>query len=659
MAEFNLFLGDPDVRDDFEPPKNEGSERPIDLLRPGSDHHQFVLNYILERIKTSEDRMKTFYARWQVAERKMQAYMSLPNYEQMLKDMNNNSQPPAPAIIIFPYKYAVISTIVTYCLKVFCGKKPFFPLSSDSIEGSDIVNYMETMVQRHLDATKAILRIYQVLLDGELYGCGVLRCIWQTKTGKRRKMRQLSPAEQLQYAGNPGEMPGMVKDAEHRVVWAGNELTNIDPFMFFPDPNVPMNEVSEKGEYVFWREFVGKHILILAQTLGQLSYVDSVEALAGNRQDGEWYNLSQRTILSGGDAHAGEKFGNNANQQRNTYMVDQGSVEIIPAELGLGPEEYPVKYLFTILNKTQIVQAEELDLDHGRHPVEVSEPYTLGYGFGQPAMGDYIGPIQDILSWFIDSHIYNIRSSLNNQWLYDPSKIDEDSLKYPQPGKHIRLRPLAYGTDVRQALMQFPVTDVTRGHMSDLSTFMKIGDMVSHVNDPMRGVQSAGGRKTATEIRRVDENAFSNLGEHARLISQQSFTRIAEQMTLNIQQMQEADMWIKVIGEQQFQKVQAALLTGDFTYPVHDGTLPLDRVATFEAWKEILMGMAQSPILSRTHSLPKVFEHVCTLGGAPNITSFRLMSDIQVDQMLKAGNMMPLPEAAANAPQRPNGAPPQ
>lgn len=649
MAAFDLYLGDSNTREDFKPPKFSAGQRAIDLLRPGSDHHAYVLSYMLERIKTSEDRMKQFYARWQVAERKMQAYLTLPNYEAMLKQMNDNSQPPAPAIIIFPYKYAVISTIVTYCLKVFCGRKPFFPLSSDSIEGSDVVNYMETMVQRHLDATKAILRIYQVLLDGELYGMGAMRCIWQTKMGKRRVMRQPSEAERLQFAANPGAMPNLLKDSEHRVIWAGNELMNIDPFMFFPDPNVPMNEVSEKGEYVFWREFVGKHILILAQNQGLLSYVDSTEPLAGNKHDSEWYNLSQRTILTGGDAHAGEKFGTAYGQQRNTYMVDQGSIEIIPAELGVGPEEYPVKYIVTILNKTQIVQMEELDLDHGRHPVEVSEPYTLGYGFGQPAMGDYIGPIQDILSWFIDSHIYNIRSSLNNQWLYDPSKVDEESLKYPQPGKHIRLKPLAYGTDVRQALTQFPVTDATRGHMSDLSTFMKIGDMVSHVNDPMRGTPSSGGRKTATEIRRVDENAFSNLGEHARLISQMSFTRIAEQMTLNIQQMQDAEMWIKVIGQQAFDKVGPALLTGDFTYPVHDGTLPLDRVVTFEAWKEILVGMAQSPILSRTHSLPKVFEHVATLGGAPNITSFRLMSDIQVDEMLKAGNAVPLPQAANGA----------
>lgn len=665
MPDFNLYLGDRGSAEQFKPPKVSKGQRPIDLLVPGSDHHKYVLNYLLDRIKTSEDQMRNFYGRWQVAERKMQAYMTLPNYEQMLKNMNNNSEPPAPAIIVFPYKYAVISTIVSYCLKVFCGKKPWFNLTCDSTEGANVVHYMETMVQRHLEACMGILRIYQALLDGELYGVGIIRNTWKTKFGRRRVVRQPTAAEQQAFTGSPGAMPGLVRDHEDKIIWAGNDLQNIDPFMFFPDPNVPMNMVSEKGEYVFWREFVGKHILIMAQKLGQLHYVDAVEPLAGNKHDSEWFNLSQRNVLTGGKSHAGEQYNTSYGANHNTYMVDQGSVEIIPAELGLGPEEYPIKYLFTVLNKEQIVQCEELDLDHGRHPVEVSEPYSLGYGFGQPAMGDYIGPIQDILSWFVASHIYNIRANLNNEFLFDPSKVNEDDMKHPQPGRRIRLKPLAYGTDVRTVFTQLQVSDVTRGHMSDLTTFKTIGDMVSHVNDAMRGVQSAGGRKTATEVRRTDENAFSFLGEHARLISQTNFTRLTEQMTLNIQQLQEPEFWIKVIGQQAFAQHGPMLLTGDFTYPVHDGTLPLDRILSFDVWKEILLGMAQSPTLQMTHSFPKVFEYVCTLGGAPNISSFRLMSDTEMDAAVKAGNMIQMREAAANVPAdkgskiRPNGALPQ
>ena len=68
----------------------------IDLLRPGTDHHSYVLNYLLERIKASETEMTNFYPRWQVAERKFQAYLNLPKYEQMLREMNDKSKVPGP-----------------------------------------------------------------------------------------------------------------------------------------------------------------------------------------------------------------------------------------------------------------------------------------------------------------------------------------------------------------------------------------------------------------------------------------------------------------------------------------------------------------------------------------------------------------------------------
>ena len=134
-----------------------------------------------------------------------------------------------------------------------------------------------------------------------------------------------------------------------------------------------------------------------------------------------------------------------------------------------------------------------------------------------------------------------------------------------------------------------------------------------------------------------------------KLISQQAIVCLAEQMVLNIQQMQDADMWLKVIGQEAFEKAGQQLLSMDFTFPVHDGTLPLDRVANFDVWKEILMGMANSQLLQTTHSFPKVFEHVCQLGGATNISSFRLVSDIQMDQLAKVGNAVPMPQAAAAA----------
>jgi hypothetical protein len=282
----------------------------------------------------------------------------------------------------------------------------------------------------------------------------------------------------------------------------------------------------------------------------------------------------------------------------------------------------------------------------------------MGYGFGQPALSDYIAPIQDIVSWFVASHIYNVRTALNNMWVYDPSKIEGQDLKNPQPGKMIRIKPAGVGADVRTLIQQLPVQDVTRSHMGDLQAFLRIGDQISAINDNMRGVVREGGRKTATEVRVSGESAASRLATQASLYSAQSISKLATQMCINIQQFQEDDMYLRILGEEEFDRIGPADLMGDFIFPIHDGTLPLDRVAAFDIWKEILMGLAQDQELRQSHSFPKLFEWVAEQGGAVNISSFRtpnfaqivaqggiqpqVMPDEQVEQQAQAGNLVPM-----------------
>ena len=174
--------------------------------------------------------------------------------------------------------------------------------------------------------------------------------------------------------------------------------------MFFPDPCVPMTEVNKRGEFVFWRCFEGKHMLKRMEGLGILKWV---EAATSKLPVNKWITSgtdSARSLVSMGEAHPGAQGGDEGNKMTLYYQVDEGTVTLIPAELGIGQEQYPVKYLFTILNRSQIVRAEPLEADHDMHPVSVTEPLTLGYGFGNCGMTDYMGPIQDIMSWLISSH---------------------------------------------------------------------------------------------------------------------------------------------------------------------------------------------------------------------------------------------------------------
>lgn len=616
-------------------------QAPIDLLRPGSEHHALVLQYLKERIDASERAMSNFYDRWAVNEKRTQAYIELPKYEEMLKEMNEKGKAPKVVSITVPYTFATINTIVTYLIQTFCGRKPIFQVGSNKKEEVEGARNMELMLQWNADSTRLVKHLYQYFTDGELYGVQILRTKWTVKR-RKRTVWTFGPTKFLGVS-----IPGTEKQRksrEEKTVFEGSEVVSQDPFMFFPDPRVPMADVNTRGEFVAWRSFEGKHTLKIAEGDGQIKWVEAIPSIAPSSNVGN--GLSARGIRAGGTPNPGQRPNSDADL-KDFVQLDQGTFQIIPRDLKLGESTRPEIWIFSIGNYGQILQAEPLDADHGKHPVVVGEPYTMGYGFGNCGISDFLGPMQETISWFINSHIHNVRSALNNMFLVDPSMVEMGDLKNPEPGKLIRLKRAAFGRDVRTAVQQFQVQDITRAHVQDLAVIMRMGDSLSAVTDNIRGLQDSGSRRSATEARTSMEAAASRLASHAKLISAQSIVDLTEQMSINFQQNLSDEFFLEVVGSDGISApihIRPQSVAGDFYYPVNDGTLPLDRVAMLDVWKEIFLGISQDQQLRQSFNLPNMFEWVAELGGAKNISRFRM--DVQPDNgAIQAGNGVPLGEA--------------
>jgi len=633
--------------------EQDSSVPPIDRLKPGTKLHSKVLDYLVSRLDMSEREMQKFYPRWRAGEKRTQAYIDLPDWEKTLKDMNDSGKAPKVVSVTVPYTFATIWTIVTYLIHTFAGRKPMFQVSSYKKESIKAAEMMEKVMQYNADHTRLIKHLFQYFQDGEQYGVGILRTRWEKTTAKRTVWTTQQTGAGFFGLGGGSKR---IKTRQDRVIYAGNEVVSQDPFMFFPDPRVPMHEVNKRGEFVFWRNFDGLHSLKREESAGRFKWIANAGNLPHNKVT---IGDSSRSLLAAGTSHPGQRENMYDGKVGNYIQIDQGTVEIIPAELGLGVSTKPEKWLFTIANKHQIVQAEPFDYDHGSHPVAVIEPYTMGYGFGQAGISDYLGPTQDTLSWLINSHIDNVRTALNNMFIVDPSMVEMQDLKNPEPGKIIRLKQTAMGKDVRSALQQLGVTDVTSSHMRDFELFMKMGDSLSSITDNIRGLQDSGGRKTATEVRTSGEASASRLASHARLISAQGIVDLAEQMSLNNQQFLDEEFYVQLLGEQGKevgQQINPEQLVGDFYYPVHDGTLPIDRVAMLDIWKEIFLGVAQDEQLRSEYSLPKIFEYLAELGGAKNIDQFKVNLNAAPQgadptQAIQAGNAVPVDIAQGRGPQ--------
>lgn len=627
--------------------KKEAALTPIERLAD-TETHQRVLDYLVARISFSEREMAKLKPRWRVNEKKYQAYITLPKWEEVLKQMNDSGQPPKVVSMVIPYTYATISTIVTYLIHTYAGRRPMFQVGSNKKETAESSRNMELVLQYNADHTRLIKHLFQFLLDGQQYGVGILRCQWVKETKVRTKWQN------RKILGL--EVPQKVKVREEALVYEGNEICSIDPYNFYPDPRVAMADVNRKGEFVFWKDNIGKHILKSLEKQGRLKYVDKI----GSKPQDPWGAQgleSDRSLRTTGESESTRGAGAMAEANKIADYVEffQGSVDIIPAELGLGPEEHPVKYIFAIGNRCQIIQAEPLQLDHDMHPVVVTEPYTMGYAFGQLGISDYLGPLQDTMSWLVNSHMDNVRTAMNNMFVFDPSRIEMQDLTNPGAGKLIRAKKAAYGTDIKEAIHQFQVQDVTREHPRDLQLFMKIGDAMSSITDNLRGQQDHGGRKTATEVRTSGEAAASRLAATARFISAQALTDLTEQMSLNNQQNLSDEFYIEIVGQDGLRnhiKIGPEMLTGDFHYPIHDGTLPLDRIALLDVWKEIFLGVAQDQQLRAGFDMLEMFKYIAELGGAKNIERFQVnaMPDDQVAAQAQAGNIITTGQARGAMP---------
>lgn len=627
---------------------------PIERLEPNSELHERVLNYILDRIKLSEREMGKFYPRWNAHEKRFQGYIDLPDWEKVLKEMNDSGKPAAAVSITIPYAFATVMTIVTYLIHTFAGRKPMFQVGSYKSETANSARLMELVLQYNADHTRLVKHLWQFFMDGEVYGLGAMRTAWKVESKFRTVWR-------------PTEINGTLhnKVREKKTVYAGNDVVAIDPFMLFPDPRVPISEVATRGEFCFWREFEGKHFLKAMESDGEFKWVDYAGKLPRKRENSFVDGESSRSIRTGGNATPGVD-NNEAGFTASDYIqIDQGTIVIIPAELGLGTSNKPEKWIFSIANGRQIIQARPFESDHDMHPVIINEPYSVGYGFGQPGLIDHIGPIQDTLSWFINSHMDNVKTALNNQTIFNPNYVEEQDLKEPGPGKLIRLKAAAMSKNINDVIQQFRVTDVTQRHVEDFQLMMRMGDTLGAVSDNLRGLQDSGGRKTATEIRASAEAGASRLAAHAKFISANSIVNLTTQMGLNIQQHLDEEFFIQLTGKDglensiiQGQQVNAGgaliapqMLVGDFYYPIHDGTLPIDKVATLDIWKEIFLAVASDQELRSQFSVAKIFEHVAELGGAKNIDSMKINLNVapgaQLQSAAQAGNAVPV---TGNAP---------
>jgi len=620
---------------------------PNDLdLRPTSELHKKLITEITNRARESNNEMMKRHASWKSIDKTLTAFIEASEAEQMLKNMDSRK----PISIVVPYSYATLETILTYFVTAFLDD-PIFRYEGSGPE--DIVGafLMERIIQLQTVQFKTALALHTMFRDSLAYGFGAVAPVWDKKYGYKTIQAKSGFMSALfgRFIST-----GKTKTSVETLLYEGNKLNNIDPYLFLPDPNVPVHNIQD-GEYVGWIEST------------------NIMKLLELEHNGELFNVSYlRDITSGGKSQfnstsnsgRNDRYGNNIKVATTTTPIDVVWMywTLIPRQHNLSSSDAPEKWLFGMAADKYIICAKKLNLNHNLYPIVTCAPDYDGYSAAPISRLELMHGMQVALNWLFNSHIANVRKAINDMLIVDPSLININDLEKPSEGRLVRLRRAAWGRGVEGAVKQLAVADVTGNHIRDAAAIIEYMQRTSAATDAVSGmIRKSGERVTAQEDRSTRQSALSRLAKAARIASLQAMHDLAYMFASHTQQLMSKDIYIKAVGSwpdvlkaeyppnSRIQVTPFDVLV-DYDIVPKDGTSPIN--GDIDNWVEVFRILSQQPMLMQKFDMVRIFKHIARLAGAGDVSEFELPSapNVQANIMptqqvldnVQRGNLVPI-----------------
>lgn len=604
-------------------------------LQPDSQLHQKVLGKLLNRVRVAYEKMDSRRRSWREIDKTLTAYVRIDELERKVKEKDKR----APVSIVFPHSYSILETLTSFMDGLFL-REPIFQYDGNSPEDTIGAILMTKVVEAHCKRFKVGLALHTAFKDSIAYGVGACFPLWKQKWGYRTRSSY----------GMDGQLE---KTSEPALLFEGNSLENVDPYQLLLDPNYGIQSIQDA-------EFVG--------FVRRTNYYNLLP------EDGKGAVFNVR-YLKGKDCTS-RYWGSQRDQNAQTTTVGDTSVlrpvdvvylyiNIIPKDWGLGDYEEPEKWLFAIAADKYIIQAQPLDLDHNMFPVAVCAPTFDGYSSAPLSRLELLGGMQELLDWLLNSHVANVRKTINDMIIYDPYMLNTADLTDPKPGKLVRARRAAWGKDIRGSIQQLQINDVTRQHIADAQLTMGLMNQISGADDAMMGTLRQGGpeRLSAAEFSGTQSQALGRLQSLAMIVGQQLIQDVGYMFAMHTQQMMQEDVWVNTVGAWQDQllahygpqiqndrmRVTPQDLNIDFDIAVN----PEGQGQATQFWIQMFDTIAKTPELYQLIDVGRVFRYVASQLGAKNVDNF-LRAPIQpvgaptadVMAQAQAGNMVPIEEVA-------------
>lgn len=584
--------------------------------------------------------MSSRHEKWRKAEDLFRAY--LPETEASTKRQSARERGSATQLseVVIPYSYALALTAHTYATSVFLGRDPVWQYKGRHGETEQSTQCLEALVAYNQDIGEMAVNQFIWLLDAIKYGCGVVTSDY----AKRSEIFSDYVLEAPELGGiDIGADPKWILQEERVEGYCGNVLTNVRPYDWYPDPSVPLVNFQD-GEFCGHTTMMSLDRLRSMEEEWDLFNLDKLEGGFGAGGN----NMAPSTSGSRDNMLAADKIWDAKDLKSGKIGIYRTVVSVMPEAWKL-PGRYYQKWEFLVANNSVVIKAAPLGLRHCKFPYDAIAWETDGYDTSTRGMMEVTKPLNDVINWLFNTHMFSVRRSLNGNLIVDPDRINVKDLLDGGPGRIVRMKPgTGYGTEVRSAFAEMATIDPTRGHLTDTQFVEGLMQQITGSNDSLMGALGRG-RKTATEIRTAASQGANRMKTFCDFASAMGFSKLSRKMVANLQQFYDQSKMFRIAGDllqgTRFINVDQAAITGEFDYVPVDGTLPVDRFAQATLWKEIFMVIGKVPQIAAQYDIGRIFAFMAQLAGLKNITQFKVMPDAQAMQQAQAGNMVPTKDA--------------
>jgi len=518
--------------------KNAAAALPVDI-------EQDIVDYVGECFQLSHEMISKRYDAWSEADQTHDLYVPTATVERMQAStkQGRRKKPRIIDVIRTPYSRAICDVRCTYNLAIFGGMPAFKIYPARRTSSRLAARIIEAELSNNMRRVGYERLLYQITLDQNRYG--------------------ISPV--ATYYGHDGNIP-----------------VNVDPWNYFPDPRVTLQNQHE-ADFIGLRSTASISAMYRRKLYANLDRVESNHLVTGwdcNRLlDQSQRGTKPDTLRDGGRTSmptASSKFGLGRNHVLNTlYAFISPKWFGVNAPFGL--------YRIVVADEKTVVMFDKSPYPHGQMPIASGACDWDAHKIFASSAYELGAPLQRFQDWLLRARVENTQNLIRGRMIADPTKVMIDDILNPNTARLIRALP---GADLKTALLPIDQKDSTQSFWQEMDQAAQLQQRLLAANDTAQGVQTDT-QRSATEIARLTSLGQQRLGTQARMLSASQIRPMVLQMVWNLQyfgvyggQVQLPPQYARL--ENGWYEWKQKEILGEFDYLLSDGTLPADPRANSE-----------------------------------------------------------------------------